>query len=57
MCNYRPGEYKKHKLTEMCVLTHSFGPMEADYMFHCHNSVHEDNAMMGAFGTSRGTRR
>lgn len=19
-------------------------------MFHCHNSVHEDNAMMGAFG-------
>jgi hypothetical protein len=21
-------------------------------MFHCHNSVHEDNAMMGAFGTS-----
>lgn len=29
----------------------SFGPFEADYMFHCHNTVHEDNAMMGAFGT------
>lgn len=27
-----------------------YGPMEADYMFHCHNTVHEDNAMMTAFG-------
>ena len=26
--------------------------MEADYMFHCHNVVHEDNAMMIAFGKS-----
>ncbi|KAG5179945.1 hypothetical protein JKP88DRAFT_247177 [Tribonema minus] len=30
-----------------------FGPIETDYMFHCHNTVHEDNAMMIAFGTGR----
>ncbi|KAG5178679.1 hypothetical protein JKP88DRAFT_273957 [Tribonema minus] len=34
------------------VLTR-FGPNEADYMFHCHNAVHEDNAMMLAFGVGR----
>eukprot|EP00611_Tribonema_gayanum_P001801 TRINITY_DN11313_c0_g1_i2.p1 TRINITY_DN11313_c0_g1~~TRINITY_DN11313_c0_g1_i2.p1 ORF type:complete len:754 (-),score=205.37 TRINITY_DN11313_c0_g1_i2:1682-3943(-) len=30
-----------------------FGPYEADYMFHCHNVVHEDHAMMLAFGVGR----
>eukprot|EP01125_Pyxidicula_operculata_P020034 TRINITY_DN7310_c0_g1_i1.p1 TRINITY_DN7310_c0_g1~~TRINITY_DN7310_c0_g1_i1.p1 ORF type:complete len:930 (+),score=243.11 TRINITY_DN7310_c0_g1_i1:290-2791(+) len=26
-----------------------WGPMSGDYMFHCHNLVHEDNDMMAAF--------
>ena len=26
-----------------------FGPHKGDYMFHCHNLVHEDNDMMRAF--------
>ena len=29
-----------------------FGPHTGDYMFHCHNLVHEDNDMMLAFGVS-----
>jgi hypothetical protein len=28
-----------------------FGPVESDYMFHCHNTLHEDHDMMAAFRT------
>ncbi|KAI6383551.1 hypothetical protein MCOR25_000008 [Pyricularia grisea] len=29
-----------------------FGPMEGLYMFHCHNLIHEDHAMMAAFNVT-----
>lgn len=30
-----------------------FGPWHGVYMFHCHNLIHEDNAMMVAYNVSR----
>ena len=32
-----------------------FGAHKGDYMFHCHNLIHEDNDMMRAFRTINGT--
>jgi bilirubin oxidase len=29
-----------------------YGPWDGLYMFHCHNLIHEDNAMMGAFNVT-----
>jgi Multicopper oxidase len=31
--------------------TARFGPHDGDYMYHCHNIVHEDSSMMVAFRT------
>jgi hypothetical protein len=32
-----------------------FGPHKGDYMFHCHNLIHEDNDMMRAYSTVNAT--
>eukprot|EP01125_Pyxidicula_operculata_P021236 TRINITY_DN8103_c0_g1_i1.p1 TRINITY_DN8103_c0_g1~~TRINITY_DN8103_c0_g1_i1.p1 ORF type:complete len:918 (+),score=188.84 TRINITY_DN8103_c0_g1_i1:101-2755(+) len=35
--------------SETVTLISRWGPFSGDYMFHCHNLVHEDNDMMAAF--------
>ncbi len=36
-----------------CHSPRRFGPHRGEYMFHCHNLVHEDNEMMRSFDVVR----
>ena len=35
------------------IVAARFGPHLGEYMFHCHNAVHEDHEMMRAFMVSQ----
>jgi hypothetical protein len=57
----RPYEYQSTKDVvylgpggSVYVMTR-FGPHKGDYMFHCHNLMHEDNEMMRAFTVTNST--
>jgi hypothetical protein len=37
---------------EMVTIAVTFAPFAGLYMFHCHNAIHEDHAMMDAFNVT-----